>query len=50
MKFLKEGRKRGFDPSLKELSIIILVPCHVSKTSLKVGWNFWDFLFPPPKP
>ena len=48
-KSLKSGRNRGFDPSLKKLSIESLLTRCVSEPTLKVGWKFWDTLFAPLK-
>jgi hypothetical protein len=41
--FLKEGQNRGFDPSVRGLP---LRAHRALEPILKVGWNFWDFLFP----
>ena len=46
---LKEGRKHGVDPSLRKLSIKKSLAHCVAEPLLKVGWNIWDFLFPPLK-
>jgi hypothetical protein len=36
MKFIKEGRNCGFDPSLRKFSIKSLLVCHVLDPILKV--------------
>ena len=37
VKFLKEGFNRGFDPSLRKLSIKSLLARNVSESVLRVG-------------
>ena len=49
VKSTKEGRTRGFDPSLRKLSIKSSLACCALDPILKVGCNFWDLLFPPLK-
>ena len=48
MKFLNaEGRNRGFDPSLRKISMKSSLACWELEYALKNGWNFWDLrLFP----
>ena len=47
IKSLKEGWNYGFDPSLRKLPIKSLLACYVLEPIMKIGWNFWDLLFPP---
>jgi hypothetical protein len=49
VKSLKEGRNRGLDPSLRELSTKSSLVCRVSEPILKDGRNCWDLFLPPLK-
>ena len=40
VKSLKKGPNRGFDPSLRKVSIKSSLAHHVLELIVKVGWNF----------
>ena len=42
----EKGWNHMFDPSFEKLCIESLLVCCVSEPILKVGWIYWDFLFP----
>ena len=46
VKSFKERRNRGFEHVLRKLSIKRSLAHCVLELSLKVGWSFWNLLFP----
>jgi hypothetical protein len=46
IKFMKERQNRAVDPYSRKLCVKNLLIYRTLEPILKVGWNFWDLIFP----